>query len=60
MLGTVKSLSWNTGSNQSRSAWRELRHVARDVAAGGLGLVVWAALWTSVWAAVAGPLAPLP
>ncbi len=56
MLSIVK-LGSNPGT---RSPWRERWAVARDLLGGGLVLVAWAALWTGVWAAVAGPLAPIP
>ncbi len=41
-----------------RARWGWLQLV-RDTFGGALLLVVWLALWTVTWAAVAGPLAPV-
>jgi hypothetical protein len=35
------------------------RSVLRELLAGALLLAAWLALWTTTWAAVAGPLSPL-
>jgi hypothetical protein len=57
MSGTAKSFSITGSSGQS--TWRERWHLLREFLGGALVLVVWAALWTGVWAAVAGPLSPI-
>ncbi len=59
MLGTVKPLSPSSSSGSPRSTWRDRWNLVRDLLGGVLVLVSWAALWTGVWAAVAGPLAPI-
>jgi hypothetical protein len=41
----------------ARWSWLEL---VREAFGGALLLAVWLALWTTTWAAVAGPLAPAP
>lgn len=38
---------------------RELLALLRSALGGALLLVVWIALWTVTWAAVAGPLSPV-
>ncbi len=56
MFAMSRSLSSIGGR---RGAWRNGWQAVRDLLGGWLVLVVWVALWTSVWAAVAGPLSPV-
>jgi hypothetical protein len=65
MASTAKAVSSLSVSSLSaprrerRGGWAWLALV-RESFGGALLLVVWLALWTVTWAAVAGPLAPEP
>ncbi len=55
MMEATRSIA---AAGRRTRGWRDRWQAVRDLLGGVLVLVVWFALWTTVWAAVAGPLSP--